>query len=129
MDTALALHAQPYKYYQGKDWRDVMTNSRVSLTPRGFGRSAYHVTEILQSGLIPLYVYDDTPWIPYATLFHEKKLGYSSTVEGLPDMLRVLRKMSDSDFTEQEARIASYRESHFLPAGVLQQISMFMTRG
>jgi hypothetical protein len=38
------------------------------------------------------------------------------------------KNMNDNDFAEQEARIATYRESHFLPAAVLQQIGMFMTR-
>jgi hypothetical protein len=109
MNATLTLLAQPYRYYHGKEWRPIMTDSRVSLVPRDFGRTAYHLMETLQSDLMPLFVYDDTPWISYVTLYHEKKLGYSSTVKG-----------------QQEARIASYRQSHFTPAGIMQQSSMFM---
>jgi hypothetical protein len=35
--------------------------------------------------------------------------------------------MADSDFVEQETRIASYRESHFRQPGILHQIRLFMT--
>jgi hypothetical protein len=46
-----------YMYYHGDDWKQVMRNSRFSLVPRGFGRTAYHLMETIQMGLIPVYIY------------------------------------------------------------------------
>ena len=43
------------------EWHRVAGNSRVSLCPRGFGRTAFHLFEILQLGLIPIHVYMGRP--------------------------------------------------------------------
>jgi hypothetical protein len=59
-------------------------------------------------------------------LYQEQELGYASTVRGLPNLLNTLRNMTASDIEAQEARVASYRESHFVPAGIMHQISLFM---
>eukprot|EP00667_Euglena_gracilis_P007127 EG_transcript_7193 len=32
---------------------------------RGHGRTSFRLMELLQAGTIPLYVYDDVPWLPY----------------------------------------------------------------
>jgi hypothetical protein len=132
MNTALMQlttnNLKEYLYYNGNDWHaGIMANSRVSMALRGFGRTSYHLMEIMQSGLIPVHVYEGTPWIPYTTLFQEQKLGYVSTVEELPVLLQKLRSMSDNEFVEQETRIASYRESNIWQPGILHQISLFMT--
>lgn len=36
-----------------------------NLAPRGFGRASFRLAEIIQIGRIPVYLYDDYPWIPY----------------------------------------------------------------
>lgn len=121
-----------YTYYYGDDWRKIMWDSQYSLAPRGFGRTSYHLMEILQSGLIPIHVYKEVPWIPYATLYREKQWGYQTTIEGLPtfvDTLLSSRQTESNDLAEveeRELRIASYRESHFTTQGVLEQIRLFL---
>ena len=42
----------------------------------------YHMMETLQMGLVPIYVYDDTPWLPYADLY--PSLGFSTQVPPSP---------------------------------------------
>lgn len=39
-----------------KEWREVMADSFASMCPRGFGRTAYHLMETLQQGLVPVHV-------------------------------------------------------------------------
>ena len=46
-------------------WRDVMADSLFNLAPRGYGRSSFRLSEIVQLGHVPLHVWDDTPWLPY----------------------------------------------------------------
>ena len=55
-----------------------MANSQTSLVPRGFGRTAYHLVETLQMGLVPIYVYDDIPWVPYADLFEVRFTNHTT---------------------------------------------------
>jgi hypothetical protein len=115
-----------YKYHYGDDWRHVMRQSRFSLVPRGFGRSAYHLMEVLQMGLIPIYVYldDDTSWVPYRELFHE--IGFSTNVSSLPNLISELKQLSTNDIYEKERRIETLRKSHFSYEGVLDQIGLYM---
>lgn len=134
MNKALVQQAQPYLQHhsQGLEnegtWHRIMADSMFSMAPRGFGRTSYHLMEVLQSGLIPIHIYEDNavPWIPYMTLYQEKELGYVSTIGGLPNLLGTLRSMTANDIAAQEARVASYRESHFAPAGIMHQIRSFM---
>ena len=51
--------------YEGKLWLDVVKNSRFIVCPRGFGRSAFKLYETLDLRRVPIYIYDDLPWLPY----------------------------------------------------------------
>jgi hypothetical protein len=134
MNKALQRHGQPYLQHHSSGvenenkWHQIMADSMFSMAPRGYGRTSYHLMEVMQSGLIPIHIYQENgvPWIPYLTLYQEQELGYASTVRGLPNLLNTLRNMTASDIEAQEARVASYRESHFVPAGIMHQISLFM---
>ena len=42
-----------------------MSSSRYALVPRGFGRTSYRVVEVMQMGVVPVYIWDDIEWIPY----------------------------------------------------------------
>ena len=116
------------KVHTGKgsadEWHQVAGNSKVSLCPRGFGRTAFHLFEILQLGLIPIHVYTDTPWLPYPEVY--EKIGFSTDLKGLPDLMK---KINDTDLQElehMEKRIHSLKATHFSPDGILNQISLFM---
>jgi hypothetical protein len=115
-----------YVYHYGDDWRHVMGQSRFSLVPRGFGRSAYHLAEVLQMGLIPIYVYldDDTSWIPYRELFHE--FGYETNVSGIQNLISQLKQLSTNEIYEKEQSIETLRRSHFSYEGVLDQIGLYI---
>mmetsp|Transcript_11191 Transcript_11191/g.17123 ORF Transcript_11191/g.17123 Transcript_11191/m.17123 type:complete len:209 (+) Transcript_11191:3-629(+) len=125
LNEELAKHlGDKYKYYHGDDWRDVMKMSRVSLAPRGYGRSSFHLMEILQSGLIPIHIYLDEPWVPYRVVF--EKLGYHTKAQDLGKLVLALQSMKPEEFSAQEKLIASYRESHFTAEGVLNHIEQFL---
>jgi hypothetical protein len=117
-----------YEYYYGNDWRQVMRNSRFSLVPRGFGRTAFHLMESLQMGLVPVYVHfeGDVPWVPYIELFQE--IGYITDASSLPALITdQLLNMTWDEIHDREQRIEALRTSHFLPPGAMEQIGYFLT--
>ena len=64
-------------------WIHDMINSLLQLAPRGTNPSSYRFYEVLQLGLIPIYLYDNQyPWLPYQSslsgLLHSK--GKNNTV-------------------------------------------------
>jgi hypothetical protein len=115
---------ETYTFYAGDDWRSVMKDSCVSLAPRGTGRTSYRLMEILQAGFIPVHIYSDIPWVPYPKIF--SNLGFSASIDNLPELLDILRKMTVEDFEQREVTIESYRESHLSVKGIMEQIGLFM---
>lgn len=105
-------------------WRDVMANSYVSLCPRGFGRTSYHVMETVQMGLLPLHVYIDHEWLPYSKVFHS--FGFACNLHGLPGMLARIHSMGVDELERRETIARGLRESHFSHAGTVAHIAGFM---
>ena len=107
-------------------WREVMRRSRVSLSPRGFGRSAFHLSEIVQMGLLPVYVYNsnDAPWVPYPEVF--ARFGWVTDEPGLPLVLAAVHAMGDEELERRTRLVLQARASHFSYEGTLEQLSRFM---
>jgi hypothetical protein len=104
-------------------WREIMADSRVSLTPRGLGRTSFHLAETVQMGLVPVHVFSDIPWIPYPELF--PKFGFSIKMTALDDLMDAVYKMPAGELEKLESEVVSARK-HFLPEGVIEQISRFL---
>lgn len=78
-------------------------------------------------GLIPIHLYTDIPWVPYADLFGDKNgIGYTTTVEELEALVDRLQNHTAEEIHSHEERIVSLHYSHFTPAGVMQQIQRFL---
>jgi len=118
-----------FKTFCGKaeNWRQIMADTRVSLCPRGNGRSSYHLVETLQSGLIPVHIYSDTPWVPYPDLF--EKLGYVVSLGQLPALVARLHGADSEELAARERAVLQHRDSHFSLAGALGHIEAFMLHG
>lgn len=114
------------KVASGEDWRGVMADSRFSMNPRGFGRTSYHLAETLQMGLVPIHVYTDIPWVPYADLW-KQDIGRVTNIAGLRPLLQTLKDMSPDEVNRMEKRVRELRDSHFMPSGAMLQIFKFMT--
>ena len=97
----------------------MMGQSRFSLCPRGFGRSSYHVAETVQLGLIPIHVYSDRPWIPYAHLFDS--VGFATNVFGLPRLVWRLAWLGDTELLARELAA-----SHFSLSGIATQVQAWL---
>lgn len=115
---------QSYKYYKGEKWRDVMLSSQLSMCPRGFGRSSFRLTETIQMGLIPVYIYSDVAWVPYADLFSQ--IGFTSDIKSIGQLTDKLLQIPVGQLEKMEERIATLIKSHFCPEGILHQIGLFM---
>ena len=109
----------------GTPWRELLGSARASLAPRGNGRSTFLLAEIVNLGLVPIHVFSDVPFVPYADLF-AAQLGFVSDVAGLPTLLRRLRAMPAAQLEAREAAAAQLSASHFTLPGVLEQIERFL---
>jgi len=116
---------QFYKHYKGGKWRDVMLSSHLSMCPRGFGRTSFRLAEALQMGLIPVYIYSDVAWVPYADLFNQ--IGFTANMTSIRQLIDELLETPVNRLEQMEKRVAILAKSHFSPEGILHQIELFMT--
>ena len=122
-DSAMLLNfSVDYRY--GQDWRRTLAGACVSLCPRGYGRTSYLLTEVIQLGLLPLHVWSDIPWLPYAGMF--ETFGFSSSLSDLPKLLKRLHAMTEDELTRREALVLRVRETHFNHGGFLHQFGRFL---
>ena len=103
-----------------------MVDSQLSLAPRGWGRSCFHLAETLQLGLVPVYVYSDVPWVPYEALF--RRIGYVASFGTLEALLKELHAARNTtrELQQREARVLKFAESHFSARGIMDQIFAFL---
>ena len=78
-------------------------------------------------GLVPVYVYSDVPWVPYADLF--PRVGFVANLTSLPALLRELAVTPPAELRRREALALRLAESHFSAEGVMRQIALFLRGG
>jgi len=123
------------RYYKGEDWRSIMADSRVSLCPRGAGRTSYHLAEAVQMGLVPVHLHldgEDEAWVPYERIW--PSIGFTVAHSGFKAFLEALRGegglLGDQGVARVEALEAAavgLRASHFEAPGIMRQIEAFLT--
>ena len=113
------------EWFIGKStkWQAVVASSALSLAPRGYGRTSYRLSEIIQLGRIPVYVYSDSPWIPYPRVY--RKFGFATHIANLSHTLRTLRALSTAQIEGYERLAAKYREL-WTYQGTMQQVALFL---
>lgn len=76
-------------------------------------------------GLIPVHIYSDIPWVPYADLFPD--IGFvNHYTKGIDGLVKRLKNATTEQILQWEQRIAELRDSHFSVKGVLDQIQRFV---
>ena len=74
----------------GANYADMLLKARYAIVPRGKGRTSYIMAEVIQRGLVPVYVWDDVPWLPYRSLWEKGEMGYHVRVRDVAVLLRKL---------------------------------------
>ena len=74
--------------------------SRFALGPRGYGRSSFRFFEIMQLGVIPVYVWDDIEWLPYKDVLDYGKFCISINITELDGLSTLLSNITDEQYAE-----------------------------
>jgi hypothetical protein len=109
------------------DWKGHIAQSPYNLAPRGFGRTSYRLSEIIQIGRIPIYLYDDTPWIPYqGSDVSIERFGYIATFgQSIDEVVEGIKYSNESDLMSRVTYVKDVRE-YYTYLGVLNQIRLFL---
>ena len=120
-----------FTHYSGPRWKDINRKTALNLAPRGFGRTSFHLYELIQMGFIPVHIYDDHEWLPYrGTPAFLKEFGWSVKIteyrEWLEQISRIVMSGGNLDLDEKRRRLLRYRKSHYTYEGVLNHIEHFL---
>lgn len=93
-----------YRFFYGPTFEEELPRALLVASPRGWGRSSFRSSELIQMGLAQLYIWDDTPWLPYwhpdpsrrrgrQEFWGPNGIGLALHVDSLGDLRRVLCAM------------------------------------
>jgi hypothetical protein len=63
-------------------WVQQFAHTTLAFAPRGIGATSYRLYEALQLGVVPVFVYDLIPWLPYLHPDHSSGVGFGGTYAG-----------------------------------------------
>ena len=119
-----------FKTGSSNNWTLEYLQSDFVLAPRGYARATFRAFEILEMGLIPIFIFSNSLWIPYwnSRLDWENLaiIGYSNNLKELFDKID---SITDDRIKEMRTRIRNVRNSHFTYNAIMNQIYLFMNGG
>jgi len=86
---------------------NVMSRSRFTLAPRGYGKTSFRLYEALRLGSVPIYIYDDK-WLPYTDKIEWEKMAVLVHLDELDSLYDKIRGITDEEVTE----MVRYYEEH-----------------
>lgn len=115
-----------YKAVQSPDWLKQMEATKFNLAPRGFGRTSFRLAEVIQTGRVPVYIWDDTPWLPYeGTEMALSTFGYVGKMGEHNKLAREIQQTTPEQYKQKIEQVARVRHLYTYE-GVLEQIFLFM---
>lgn len=60
------------------NWKEIIWNSSLCLAPRGWGRNSFRTAELLRMGRVPIYLWNDEPWMFYKELWDKELIGFNT---------------------------------------------------
>jgi hypothetical protein len=76
----------------------ITSYSRFALAPRGYGRSSFRFFEILQLGVIPIYIWNDMEWLPYKDEIDYSKFCISIHISKINTLEQILDSINDEAY-------------------------------
>ena len=85
-------------------------SSKFALAPRVSGRGSFRFFEILQLGIVPIYVWDDIEWLPYKDVIDYSKFCISIHSNDLPNLETLLLSIDETKYNRmiEEGRLHSH---------------------
>jgi hypothetical protein len=110
-------------------WKEVHAKSKFIMAPRGWGRNSFRFGETLQMGMIPVFIYNDVPWVPYLGAINWSELAIIIHIKDVPKTLPYLRNCPVERVNQMRLNVRALYKSHFSKEGVMNQFRNFLRKG
>jgi hypothetical protein len=85
-----------------KTFINITVNSKFALAPRGYGRSSFRFFEIFKLGTIPVYIWDDTEWLPYKNILDYDKFCISIHISEIDLLEELLLSINETQYEKMQ---------------------------
>ena len=124
IDSLLAVKLYP-QFNSSTNWKEDISHTKFNLAPRGYGRTSYRLAEIIQIGRLPVYMYNDFSWLPYAdSPAGVPFFGLVGRRFQMYELANAMAQLSDAAVSKRLAHVSKIRE-FYTYAGVLIQLEKF----
>jgi hypothetical protein len=125
---AAAFGRRAYLTYNFQ-WQDYYSRGKFIISPRGYGRNSYRLGEVLQMGMIPVYVYNDIPWLPYYDSINWSAFSIVVRWDRIQDASNRISETSDQEVHAMRTRIHQLFFTHFSANAVMKQVMNLLQFG
>eukprot|EP00668_Euglena_longa_P015987 GGOE01020183.1.p1 GENE.GGOE01020183.1~~GGOE01020183.1.p1 ORF type:complete len:430 (-),score=84.51 GGOE01020183.1:126-1415(-) len=126
MRQMLAARRFPFQEHHGSDWAAVVAASKFTLCPRGNGRTSFRLFEALQLGTIPVYIWDDCPWLPFQRAVDWSRLAILLDLRNLSWLPAIVKTMTLAQQESMRQYGQTLRGEFFTMAGLLRQLQRWL---
>lgn len=110
------------------EFRSLMSRSTFSLCPRGYGQTSFRICESLQSGSIPVYIYDE-PLFPFGDIVPFDDYGVSVHESRLDELDSILTSIGEDSVARLVSRGREvYSQLYDYPGTAKTIISVLQSR-
>ena len=103
-----------------------LNRTRFWVLPRGHGRNTFLLAEAMQYGVLPVYMWDDIPWLPYRELWERGELGWHTHYGGIVPLIKSLAMVDELELKRRRSSTLHHAH-HYTAAGVLANIEKFVS--
>ena len=88
--------------------------SKFGLAPRGYGASSFRYFELIQMGVIPVYIHDGDNALPFQDEIDYSKFSVSIHIKDIEKLKEILEGIDEAKYAEMVAQIESVKHSFTL---------------
>ena len=108
------------------EFLDITSRSVFTLCPRGYGRTSFRMYEAMAAGSIPIYLWDDVPWLPYQDVLMWDEISISIPVGRVRELPDIIAGIPAERVAAMQARIRELFEEYFTLEGTCNQILRYV---
>jgi len=101
--------------------------SKFGLAPRGYGISSFRFFEIMELGVIPVYIYDNEIGLPYLDILDYSKFAVIINNNQLSELPNILKNITNEDYLLMLRELERVK-LWFTPFGVCNYIREYLVK-
>ena len=106
---------------------DTTSNSKFGLAPRGYGNSSFRFFEIMQLGVIPIYIYDidDINGLPYQDILDYSLFSIIIRIDKINTLPDILNSITEEKYNEMQKEMNKVK-LWFTPNGLCNYVCDYL---